>query len=130
MKTAKYRSTPTTSFATAWESRRRLPDHVRQLRKGIALGRGPACSLVAVEDPMYWIAIILLSGGLLLLGLSNPWKFLPTAEGTYLDWTELFWYLQWAGFWLIAASLLAFAGVAWGGRNWPAPIASWRTIPP
>src|SRR5207244_4339788 len=45
----------------------------------------------------------------------------------FFDWTELFWYLQWGGFWLITASLLVFGGLAW--KTPAAFVFRWRVAP-
>ena len=77
---------------------------------------------------MYWFGIVLLAIGVVLLGFSNPWQFFQAAEGSFLDWTEAFWYLQWWGFWMVAASLLVFGVMAWAA---PATYAiRWKILPP
>jgi hypothetical protein len=76
---------------------------------------------------VYWFGVVLLALGIVLLGGSNPWKFFEAAQGSFFDWTELFWHLQWGGFWLVTASLLVFGGLAW---KTPATFAMrWRVVP-
>jgi hypothetical protein len=76
---------------------------------------------------VYWVGLVLLVLGLVLLGFSNPWKFFEAVQGGFFDWTEVFWYLQWGGFWLVSASLLVFGGLAW---RMPATFsARWRLVP-
>ena len=77
---------------------------------------------------MYWLGLILLVLGVLLLGLSNPWQFFQTSGGSFLDFTEVFWSLQWAGFWLVCASLLVFGSLAW--KTPSAFTPPWRLAPP
>lgn len=76
---------------------------------------------------MFWFALVLLGFGTLLLGFTNPWQFLEVAGQGFLDWTEVFWYFQWGGFWLIVASLLVFGGLAWRAPSVFA--AHWKLIP-
>jgi len=76
---------------------------------------------------VYWLGFILLILGIVLLGCTNPWQFFKSAEGGFFDWTEVFWYFQWGGFWLVTASLLVFGGLAWKA---PAVFAvPWRVVP-
>jgi len=76
---------------------------------------------------VYWVALVLLALGVVLLGCTNPWQFFQAAEGTFSDWTELFWYLQWCGFWLVTPSLFVFGGLVW---KEPATFAlRWRVVP-
>jgi hypothetical protein len=76
---------------------------------------------------MFWLGFVLLSLGAFLLGCTNPWKFFEASEGQFFDWTEIFWYLQWSGFWLVTASLLIFGGLAWKA---PATFAArWKAVP-
>ena len=76
---------------------------------------------------MYWLGLILLVLGVVLLGFTNPWQFFQAAQGSFFDWTEVFWYLQWGGFWLVNASLLVFGGLAWKA---PASFSpQWRMVP-
>ena len=76
---------------------------------------------------MYWVAVVLLVLGFVLLGFANPWMFLEAADRGFLDWTEAFWYLQWGGFWLVTGSLLVFGTMAWMA---PATfVARWRLVP-
>jgi hypothetical protein len=77
---------------------------------------------------MYWFAIVLLALGALILGFTNPWKFFQAARGSFFDWTDLFWPLQWSGFWLIAASLALFGRLA---CRVPSTFTThWKLIPP
>jgi hypothetical protein len=62
-----------------------------------------------------------------LLVSSNPWQFFQAIEGSFFDWTEIFWYLQWCGFWVLSASLLLFGWLAW---HQPEMFAlGWKMIP-
>ncbi len=77
---------------------------------------------------MFWFGIVLLALGSLLLGFTNPWQFPAEADRGFFDWTEVFWYLQWGGFWLVTASLLVF-----GDRAWRSPTlfsVHWKLVPP
>jgi hypothetical protein len=77
---------------------------------------------------MFWLGIVLLGFGVVLLGLTSPSHFFESARGSFFDWTELFWYLQWFGFWLLTASLLIFGALAWRA---PATFAvRWKVLPP
>jgi len=76
---------------------------------------------------VYWLGLILFALGAFLLGFSNPWKFFEAIEGSFFDWTEAFWYLQWGGFWLVSGSVFVFGCLA----KTPAAFAArWRLIPP
>ena len=76
---------------------------------------------------MYWVGLVLLGLGVAVLGLTNPWKFFEAIEGSFFDWTEVFWYLQWGGFWLVTVSLLIFGGLA---SRAPATFdPRWKVIP-
>jgi hypothetical protein len=76
---------------------------------------------------VYWVGLVLLGLGVVLLGCTNPWQFFEAAEGGFFDWTEVFWYLQWGGFWLVTASLLVFGGLAWQAPGTFVP--RWRLVP-
>ncbi len=77
---------------------------------------------------MFWLGLVLLALGSFLLGFTNPWQFFQAVGHGLLDWTEVFWYFQWAGFWLVTASLLIFGGIGWRA---PATFSShWKLIPP
>jgi hypothetical protein len=77
---------------------------------------------------MYIFGIILLTAGALLLIVFSPWTFLDPGGATGLiDLTELFWYAQWTGLWLVLGSLLCF-GVA--ARRMPFDLASRAAIAP
>jgi len=83
---------------------------------------------------MYILGTILLAAGAFLLVVFSPWLYLdPRGATGVLDFTEVFWYAQWGGFWLTLASLLCF-GVSYSkaplsGRAIVAPgIAALLTV--
>ncbi|MEP7366989.1 MAG: hypothetical protein ABI972_27335 [Acidobacteriota bacterium] len=76
---------------------------------------------------MFWFGLVLLVLGAFLLGASNPWHFLQAAQGSFFDWTEVFWFLQWGGFWLVSASILVFGGLAWKAPSNFTP--QWKVVP-
>ncbi len=76
---------------------------------------------------MFWFGVVLLALGGLLLGFTNPWQFFEAISGGFFDWTEVFWYFQWGGFWLVAGSLLVFGGLAWRAPSTFA--AHWKLVP-
>ncbi len=63
---------------------------------------------------MYIFGVILLALGAFLLVVFSPWIYLDTRGATGLmDFTELFWYAQWTGFWLSLGALLCFDFSFW-----------------
>ncbi|QOY90351.1 hypothetical protein [Paludibaculum fermentans] len=62
---------------------------------------------------------LLVAGGLLFAVFSRAWLGDGTGHGSYpISFDELFYWGQWAAFWLTLAALVTFAFCRWKGQSW------------
>jgi hypothetical protein len=74
---------------------------------------------------MYASGIVLLVVAAGLFILFGRYLFLGDGVGTYpIDLTELFYWAQWAAFWIMLASLALLCVDAWRNRRWVAPAVA------